>query len=96
MGDVMDNNSFHIFREDGKSIDCQIVSIINNPSDINNPYIIYTDDSKDTLLCGQLIEVCGVYTINNIKDNSVLEILKENLTNDILRLLDEFKVNADE
>ena len=88
----MDNMKFNIIGEDGKEIPCEIISLLPNEEDPTSPYIIYTDFKTDRgykLLCGQLIEENDSYTINKIEDDNIIEQLKDTLTDDMLKIIED-------
>ena len=83
---------FNIIDEYGKQIECEIISLLQNKEEPSNPYIVYTDFKTNDgykLLCGQLIENNNSYTINKIEDDSIIEELKDTLTEDLLKQFKE-------
>lgn len=85
---------FQIINNEGKTIDCEIITLMPNPEDEDSPYIVYTDfETKDgyKLLCGQLIENEDGYTINKIEDDYIIDELKAKLSEDLIELLEDYK-----
>lgn len=90
---MTENIKFQIIK-DGKTIDCEIISLLPNPEDENSPYIVYTDFDTSNgykLLCGQLIEDEEGYIINKITEDYIIDELKTKLNDDIVQLLEENK-----
>ena len=92
----MENIKFQIIDNKGKKIDCEIISLVPNAEEPNNPYIVYTDFNTDQgykLLCGQLIEGKDGYTINKIEEDYIIDMLKDKLCDDLIKLTEEATPN---
>ena len=85
---------FQIINEDGKPIECELLSLLPNHEDEDSPYIAYTDFDTSKgykILCGQLIEKDGNYTINKIDDDVIIDELKSKISEDMIKLIEENK-----
>lgn len=90
----MNDKTFQITDADGTIINCEIISLVPNPDNSESPYIIYTDFKTENgykILCGQLIETDGVYTINKITDDTVIDYLKEHLSEEMINQIEMYK-----
>jgi hypothetical protein len=86
--------TFQIINEEGKPIECELLSLLPNPEDENSPYIAYTDFDTSKgykILCGQLVENEEGYTINKIEDDVIIDELKAKISDDMLRVIEENK-----
>ena len=76
----MNDKSFQIIDENGNLINCEIICIVPNEEDSTSSYIVYTDFKTENgykLLCGELKETDGSYTINKITDDTIIDLLKD-------------------
>jgi hypothetical protein len=95
----MDDKKFAIIDDAGNEIECEIIKLIPNHENEEEPYIIYTDFNVENgykMLCGQLIEKDGIYTINKIKEDYIIDYLKEELSDEMIAQLQIFKENNNE
>ena len=85
--------------DNGKEIECEIIKIIPNYEEEDKPYIIYTDfkfNNGYKLLCGKLIEQNGIYTINKIEEDYIIDYLKEELSDEIINQIEILKEQNNE
>ncbi len=90
----MNDKSFQIIDENGNLINCEIICIVPNEEDSTSSYIVYTDFKTENgykLLCGELKETDGSYTINKITDDTIIDLLKEHLSEEMAELIDSYK-----
>ena len=90
----MNDKSFQIIDENGNLINCEIICIVPNEEDSTSSYIVYTDFKTENgykLLCGELKETDGSYTINKITDDTIIDLLKEHISEEMAELIDSYK-----
>ena len=85
----MDDKKFEIIDDKGNKIQCEIIKLVPNDEESEKPYIIYTDFEE--ILCGKLIEKDGVYTVNKITEDYIVDYLKEQLSDEIIKELERYK-----
>ena len=86
----MDDKKFEIIDDQGNKIQCEIIKLVPNNEDEEKPYIIYTD-FKNRILCGMLIEENGVYTVNKIEEDYIIDYLKDELSDELIKELERYK-----
>ena len=85
----MDDKKFEIIDDKGNKIQCEIIKLVPNDEDSEKPYIIFTDFEE--ILCGKLIEKDGIYTVNKITEDYIVDYLKEQLSDEIIKELERYK-----
>ena len=94
--------SFNVKNEDGTEIGCDILSVIPNDENPEQPYVIFTDytfDANDEFkeYYGKIIEINGEYTLQNITDEKVIEKIKEGLNDEVVKYVnDQIQENLSE
>ena len=92
----MNDNKFEIIDDQGNRIECEIIKLVPNHENELEPYIIYTDfkiENGYKILCGKLIEKNGVYTLNKIEEDYIIDYLKDELSDEIIAQLEKYKEN---
>ena len=81
--------SFTVKNNDGEDVVCDIVSVVPNDENKDEPYVVFTDymlDENDEFILqyGKVIEVEGDFVLKIVTDTSVIEKIKQGLTDDIV------------
>ena len=81
--------SFDVVNDDGIEVQCDILSIIPNEENKNEPYVVFTDymlDENDefVLQFGKVIEEDGEYKLQKETDTNIIRKIREQLTDDIV------------
>lgn len=84
-----DNLSFSLINNDGEEIVCDILSVIPNEENSNEPYVVFTDymldeNKKFVTQYGKIVEENDEYTLKEVTDEIVIEKIKNALANDII------------
>ena len=89
-----DDLSFTVKNAQGKEVVCDILSVVPNDKNENEPYVVFTDymlDENDEFVMqyGKVIEVDGEFVLKSVNNNSVIEKIKEALTDDVVSYVNE-------
>ena len=81
--------SFEIKNEDGLEVECDILSIVPNEENKNEPFVVFTDymlDENDefVLQFGKVVEENGNYLLEKVEDKDTVMKIREQLTDDIV------------
>lgn len=81
--------SFTIKNEQGMEVICDIVSVVPNNENEEEPYVVFTDYMLDennefVLQYGKLIKVDGIDVLRTVNDNDVVLYIKSQLTDEIV------------
>ena len=84
-----DDLSFDVVNDDGIEVQCDILSIVPNDDNKNEPYVVYTDymlDENDefVLQFGKVIEDNGEYQLQRVTEKDAIMKIREQLTDDIV------------
>lgn len=79
--------SFDVKNEDGEEFTCDVLSIIPNEENKNEPYIVFTDyllDENDEFILhfGKIKEANGEYQLVGIEEKETIQKIKEQLGNE--------------
>lgn len=86
--------SFTVKNSEGNDVICDIVSVVPNNDNPDEPYVVFTDymlDENDEFVMqyGKVIEVDGDFVLKTVEDSNVIEMIKEALTDDIVSYVNE-------
>ena len=86
--------SFTIKNDDGEDVICDIISVVPNEDNQDEPYVVFTDymlDSNDEFVMqyGKVIEVDGEFVLKTINDENVVNKIKEALSDDIVSYVND-------
>ena len=81
--------SFTVKDDDGEDIICDILSVVPNDDNDEEPYVVFTDymlDENDefVLQYGKIVEENGEYTLQKVDDPKVVDLIKDGLKDDIV------------
>ena len=81
--------SFEVVNDDGLEVECDILSIVPNEENKNEPFVVFTDymlDENDefVLQFGKVIEEDGKYLLEKVNDKDTVMKIREQLTDDIV------------
>ena len=81
--------SFDVVNDDGIEVQCDILSIVPNEDNKNEPYVVFTDymlDENDefVLQFGKVIEENGEYKLQKINDTEIIKEIRSQLTDDVV------------
>ena len=81
--------SFSIINDQGIEVECDILSIVPNLENNDEPFVVFTDymlDDNDqfVLQYGKVIEENGEYILKVIDDDKVINVIKESLTDEVV------------
>lgn len=84
-----DNLNFSLINDDGEEVTCDIISIIQNEENRNEPYVVFTDymldeNKKFVTQYGKIIEENGEYTLKKINEIETINKIKESIANEII------------
>ena len=94
--------SFDIKTQDGEEVTCDILSVVPNEENKNEPYIVFTDyllDENDEFILhfGKIMERDGEYQLLGIEDIETIQKIKEQLSDEIVsRVNKQFQDFLDE
>ncbi|MBQ6135163.1 MAG: hypothetical protein IJI60_02475 [Bacilli bacterium] len=94
--------SFDIKTQDGEEMTCDILSVVPNEENKNEPYIVFTDyllDENDEFILhfGKIMERDGEYQLLGIEDIKTIQRIKEQLSDEIVsRVNKQFQDFLDE
>ena len=74
--------SFNAINKDGIEVICDILCVVPNEKNSEEPYVIYTDytmDEHDEFIkqYGKIINIEGDYVLKTITDNETIEMIKK-------------------
>lgn len=86
--------SFNIVNEDNEEITCDVLLVIPNDDNINEPYIVFTDylldeDNEYVFQYGKIVIENDEYTIKRIEDNNLVEQIKDKITEEMYEKANE-------
>jgi len=89
-----DDLSFTVKGLNGEDVICDIVSIVPNNNDSNQPFVVYTDymldENKEFILqYGKIIEIDGEYVLRKVTDEESIDKIKEGLKDDIVNYVNK-------
>ena len=81
--------SFDTINDDGIEVQCDILSIVPNEENKNEPYVVFTDymlDENDEFILyfGKIKEENGNYQLERVSDKDTVLKIREQLTDDIV------------
>lgn len=81
--------SFDVKTQDGEEFTCDILSVVPNEENKNEPYVVFTDyllDENDDFILhfGRIIEQDGEYQLLGIEDRETIQKIKEQLGDEIV------------
>ena len=81
--------SFDTINDDGIEVQCDILSIVPNEENKNEPYVVFTDymlDENDEFILyfGKIREENGNYLLERVSDKDTVLKIREQLTDDIV------------
>lgn len=94
--------SFKVTSKDGIETVCDIVSVVPNEENKEEPYVVFTDymlDDHDEFVMqyGKIIEIDGDYVLKRIEDESVVSKIKEALKDEVVEYVNsQVQENLDE
>lgn len=76
-------------NKDGVDLTCDVLSVVPNEENENEPYVVFTDylldeNNEFILQYGKVIEVEGEYVLKNIEDETIIEKIKNALNDDVV------------
>ena len=86
--------SFTTTNKDGLEVICDILAVIPNPTNNEEPYVIYTDytlDENDEFVkqYGKVIEVEGEFVLKTIEDEKTIELIKHEAEDETVKYVNE-------
>ena len=86
--------SFTIKNDDGEDVICDIISVVPNEDNQDEPYVVFTDymlDSNDEFVMqyGKVIEIDGEFVLKTINDENVVNKIKDALSDDIVSYVND-------
>ncbi len=86
--------SFTIKNDDGEDVICDIISVVPNEDNQDEPYVVFTDymlDSNDEFVMqyGKVIEIDGEFVLKTINDDNVVNKIKDALSDDIVSYVND-------
>lgn len=86
--------SFTVKNSEGNEVICDIVSVVPNDDNPDEPYVVFTDymlDDNDEFVMqyGKVIEVDGDFVLKAVEDANVVNKIKESLSDDIVSYVNE-------
>ncbi len=81
--------SFTIKDKDGQDVVCDIVSVVPNEENEDEPYVVFTDymlDENDEFIMqyGKIVEENGNFALKTIEDQNIIDKIKELLADDVV------------
>ena len=76
--------SFDVISINGKKITCDVLSVIPNDENKNEPYVVFTDyllDENDNFILrfGKIVEENGEYRLSGVHDRDTIRKIREQL-----------------
>jgi hypothetical protein len=86
--------SFKVTLDNGEEIECDIVSVVPNPNNKEEPFVVFTDylldeNNEFVLQYGKVIKENDEYVLKTVNDESVIDLIKEQLTDEIVDNVNE-------
>lgn len=86
--------SFTVTNDDGIEVECDILSVVPNEDNKEEPYVVFTDymldeDDEFSLQFGKIVEENGEYALKSINDPAIIKLIREQLTDDIVSYVNE-------
>ncbi len=86
--------SFTVTNEEGEETICDVLSVVPNEENKNEPYVVFTDyllDKNDefVLQFGRVIEENGEYKLMGIEDTNIIKKIREQLENDVVSFVNK-------
>lgn len=94
--------SFTITNDKGMEVICDIVSVVPNDENKEEPYVVFTDYMLDdnnefVMQYGKVIEIDGEYVLKRIDDEQVVNKIKEALKDEVVDYVNrQVQENMDE
>ena len=81
--------SFTVKNEDGEEIICDVLSVVPNEENKNEPYVVFTDyllDDNDEFILqfGRIIEDNGEYKLLGIEDKEIIKEIRNQLGDSVV------------
>lgn len=81
--------SFTVKNDAGEDVICDVISVVPNEDNQEEPYVVFTDymlDANDEFVMqyGKVIEVGGDFVLKTVEDENVINKIKEALSDDIV------------
>ena len=81
--------SFDVVNDDGIEVQCDILSIVPNKENKNEPYVVFTDymlDENDEFILqfGKVMEEDGEYKLQKETDTNIIKEIRQQLKDDIV------------
>ncbi len=86
--------SFTTTNKDGLEVICDILAVVPNPNNSEEPYVIYTDytmDANDEFVkqYGKVIEVEGEFVLKTIEDEKTISLIKHEAEDETVKYVNE-------
>ena len=86
--------SFTVTNDDRIEVECDILSVVPNEDNKEEPYVVFTDymldeDDEFSLQFGKIVEENGEYALKSINDPAIIKLIREQLTDDIVSYVNE-------
>lgn len=94
--------SFTITNDNGMEVICDIISVVPNDENKEEPYVVFTDYMLDdnnefVMQYGKVIEIDGEYVLKRIEDEQVVNKIKEALKDEVVDYVNrQVQENIDE
>lgn len=81
--------SFEVTNEEGITLQCDVLSVVPNENNQEEPYVVFTDyllDENDEFILqfGKLVEENGEYQLVKVEEKDEIQKIREKLTDDIV------------
>ena len=89
-----DDLSFTIKNDKNEDIVCDIISVVPNDENEEEPYVVFTDymlDSNNDFIMqyGKVIEIDGNFILKTINEEAIIDKIKNALNDDIISYVNE-------
>ena len=86
--------SFTVKDEDGNDVICDIVSVVPNENNSDEPYVVFTDymldeDDEFVLQYGRVVKENGEYILHSVEDPKEIDLIKDSLKDDIVKTVNK-------
>ena len=84
-----DDLSFTVKNDAGLDVICDIISVVPNEENKEEPYVVFTDymlddDNDFVMQYGKIMEIDGESVLKRIEDETIVNRIKEALKDDIV------------
>lgn len=86
--------SFTVKDEDGNDVICDIISVVPNENNSEEPYVVFTDymldeDNEFVMQYGKVINENGEYSLQSVEDPKEIDLIKDSLKDDIIQTVNK-------